>query len=144
MDLIHWDDKYLVGVEEIDRQHKEFMKLINRLQIVQKGGKGEPMAKRLLLELVKYADYHFVSEENLMLIIHYPEHEEQHREHDKLMKELDRRIVHYGRKAETLEELLEYLHRWFATHTTEEDRKIGEFVRSSVNVNEKNKEAAGG
>ena len=30
-----WKDEYLTGVEEIDLQHKDFVKLINRLNIIQ-------------------------------------------------------------------------------------------------------------
>jgi hemerythrin len=32
MSQIEWNDAYSVGVEEIDRQHKEFIRIINRLQ----------------------------------------------------------------------------------------------------------------
>lgn len=59
-----WKEIYSVGVEEIDQQHKDFLKLINRLNILQ--GKGDPplLISRYLRELGAYAAYHFASEEN--------------------------------------------------------------------------------
>jgi hemerythrin len=48
MHQIEWKDDYLTGIEEIDRQHKDFVKLINRLSIVQEYGDKKAIAVHLL------------------------------------------------------------------------------------------------
>jgi hemerythrin len=71
MHQIEWKDDYLTGIEEIDTQHKGFVKLINRLSIVQEFGNKKAIAVRLLNELGKYIEYHFASEENIMFLTKY-------------------------------------------------------------------------
>jgi hemerythrin len=73
-------------VEEIDRQYKDFLKLINRLNILH--GKGDPpvLISRFLRELGAYAAYHFVSEENIMVLLKYPDLSRQEAEHQKLLE----------------------------------------------------------
>lgn len=125
MDMIQWDDRFLVGISEIDRQHRDFIKLINRLLIINGTGASEVLAKRMLMELVKYAEYHFISEENIMLILQYEGMDAQHLEHQRIIGVLNGKVSGYLRQTETLEGLLGYLVEWFITHTTTEDRKIG-------------------
>jgi hemerythrin len=125
MDAITWDDRFLVGIGEIDRQHRDFIKLINRLLIVHRTGGSEILAKRMLTELIAYAEYHFVSEENIMFIVQYDGLDAQHQEHEHLLSVLRDKVAGYAKHQETLENLLTYLLEWFIRHTTTEDRKIG-------------------
>jgi hemerythrin len=81
MRQIEWIDDFSTGVEEIDRQHKDFVKLINRLNIVQEHGNKKAIAVRLLNELGKYVEYHFASEENIMFLTRYPALERQQQAH---------------------------------------------------------------
>lgn len=85
MHQIIWKDEYETGVEEIDRQHKEFVKLINRLNIMHDAGNHSGYALRLMNEVGKYADYHFTSEENLMDLTKYPHLETQQKAHKDLL-----------------------------------------------------------
>ncbi len=85
MTEIVWRDAYTVGVEEIDRQHQDFVKLIRRLQILQEKGNPKHLVIRFIRELGAYAEYHFVSEENIMYLIRYPDLQHQESEHSKLL-----------------------------------------------------------
>jgi hemerythrin len=123
-----WKETYSVGVEEIDQQHKDFLKLINRLNILH--GKGDPPAliSRYLHELGAYAAYHFVSEENIMVLLKYPDLYRQEAEHQKLLEALSRKVKDYQVGSEDVDSLIQFLMDWFVSHTSLEDRKIGDYL----------------
>ena len=123
-----WKDEYLTGVEEIDRQHKEFVKLINRLNIIQSYGDNADFALRLMNELDKYADYHFTSEENLMHITKYPKLETQEKSHRALLFKYRQWVESFKNHKADIEDVIKFLEAWFDGHTINEDKKIGEFL----------------
>jgi hemerythrin-like metal-binding protein len=106
-----WDDEYTIGVEELDRQHMEFIKLLRRFNIGIQKGIPVPVQLRILQELLKYADYHFTSEENIMLFTRYPDLTTQQSEHSRLLNSLDRRIDSYKRAPDHGEQLSDFLIR---------------------------------
>lgn len=123
-----WDEKYAIGVEEIDRQHMEFIKLLRRFNIGIQKGIPVAVQSRILQELVKYADYHFTSEENLMIFTRYPQLGFQQSEHSKLLNSLDRRVDGYKRAPDHAEQLSDFLYDWFVGHTQIEDRKFADYI----------------
>lgn len=130
MHQIDWKDEYLTGIDEIDLQHKTFVKLINRLSIVQNYNNKKAVAVRLLAEIEKYAQYHFVSEENIMFLTKYPAMERQQQAHEALLNEYSYRMQNYLNDKGTIEDVIRFLEGWFARHTVEEDKKISSFVET--------------
>jgi hemerythrin len=129
MTEIVWRDAYTVGVEEIDRQHQDFVKLIRRLQILQEKGNPKHLVIRFIRELGAYAEYHFVSEENIMYLIRYPDLQHQESEHSKLLGSFQEKVRSYEEGRVSLEGLIQFLVDWFVSHSTEEDKKIGRHVQ---------------
>ena len=121
---LHWKTGYDTGVEEIDLQHRYFMNLINRLHGELATAADAEYRRKLFDELTKYASFHFVSEENLMLKFGYPEHGRHHELHRHLIDELSWRS-----QSKSEDELFDFLVRWFVGHTVEEDQRFGAFVR---------------
>jgi len=72
MGFIEWSDKLVTRVKECDEQHKKLVSLINELYDAMKQGKGKEVLDKMLDELVKYAGYHFTTEETLMTKYGYP------------------------------------------------------------------------
>ena len=120
---LNWKEEYATGVEEIDLQHRYFMGLINRLSTELDHCDDESYRKRLLNELVKYASFHFVSEENLMFKFGYPDLDRHRKLHLDLIDKLSWKI-----QPQSYESLFEFLVDWFIRHTTEEDKHIGEYA----------------
>jgi len=123
-----WDSSYEIGIEEIDRQHIDFIKLLRRFNIGAQNAIPLTMQLRILQELVKYGEYHFCSEENLMLITKYPDLANQQAEHSRLLTSLERRVDLYRIAPNTGEQLSEFLYDWFVNHTQVEDRKIAAHI----------------
>jgi len=123
-----WKEAYSVGVEEVDRQHKDFLKLINRLKILHEKGDPQIAISRILRELGAYAAYHFVSEENIMYWLKYPDLSRQEDEHQKLLEAFSQKEKEYRVGSESVASLLQFLMDWFVAHTSLEDRKIGDHI----------------
>jgi len=127
-----WNAAYDSGVEEIDLQHRYFLALINRLSSELASCADTNYRQRLLSELAKYAIFHFVSEENMMIKFAYPDADRHRMLHIELIDQLSSRM-----QAKTYEPLFEFLVGWFIQHTTTEDRLIGEFVRNHAATRER-------
>jgi len=127
---IAWNDSLSTGVAEIDAQHKDFIKLIQRLQILHEKDGSKEFILRILLEMAKYAEYHFVSEENLMMLFKYPlltQHQEQH---NMLLRSVKYKIEAFENGILSLEEVIAFLSDWLLSHTAKEDGKIGDYLGS--------------
>lgn len=128
---ITWDGKYEIGVPRIDFEHRIFADLINELGSKIRGGKDHLSITRTLRELMKYADFHFLSEENIMEDCGYPglkEHQQLHRD---LQRQLNERAVALASGDDTPADLLAFLIDWFLDHTGREDRRIALFCGAS-------------
>jgi hemerythrin len=120
--LLPWSEQYAVGVEDVDLQHHYFLNLINRIQTDFTTTTDGHLRQQLLLELRKYADFHFLSEEILALRQGRFGVNEHHERHAELLAELDSRanaIVNYSKSDEGL---FQFLKDWFVGHTYYEDR----------------------
>jgi hemerythrin-like metal-binding protein len=126
-DLV-WDESYNIGIEEIDRQHMEFIKLLRRFNFGLQNNAPLSLQLRILNELVKYADYHFSSEENILYVTRYPDFAVQQEEHRRILRWLARRVEGYNRMPQTGAQLAGFLYAWFIDHTQAEDRKVAVYV----------------
>ena len=128
MSMIIWEKSHSVGEEEIDEQHRDFVKLINRLQIMHDRGTPRDLTLRILLEVVKYTEYHFTSEENLMIIAKCPLLERQQKEHRALLEALNEKYKAFEAGDETIKPIIDFLVGWFLSHSSDLDRRAGQFI----------------
>jgi hemerythrin len=125
-----WDSKFEIGHERIDFEHRIFLGLIRDLSAeVEKDVDSERIG-RILREIVKYAEFHFVSEENIMTDISYPDLVEHRCHHEMLLAQLADRIQGYRVTRELPDAIVSFLFQWFALHTSQEDKKIAQFVKA--------------
>ena len=88
MSFIKWDDSLSVNVAEIDKQHKELVKLLNYLADAILEKKGNDALERTLEGLIKYAEQHFKTEEKYFVLFGDPEADSQKEEHLTLSLEI--------------------------------------------------------
>lgn len=121
--LFPWKPEYGVGLTDIDDQHRGFLTVINRLHRCER----DELMPGLLEELAAYARFHFVFEENAMLLHGYPGLRDHAREHAELLTETWQRIsaLTPARRAELVMHLL----RWFADHTAGTDHEFADWLR---------------
>lgn len=127
---IQWDSKYEIGHERIDSEHRIFLGLILEVSKEANGRCDQQRIKRLLHEVTEYARFHFVSEENIMEEIGYPELESHQVLHRRLLSSLSDVAFDVNQKQADYCGLVDFLYEWFTTHTTTEDKKISSFINS--------------
>ena len=75
MEKIVWNQSLSVGVEEIDRQHKQLVFILNQLLGMDGLTVDSETISDTLTRMTDYADYHFNSEEGYMRKYAYPDYE---------------------------------------------------------------------
>lgn len=131
MPIIEWTQKLSVSVEELDRQHKKLVNLINQLHDSMKVGKGRDVLGSILNDLTDYTVYHFEAEEKLLLENAYPSYALHKKEHDDLrsqVKEIKTKFDQ-GDTALTVE-FMGFLKDWLNNHIMQADKKYADFLNS--------------
>ncbi len=132
MSVIEWKKKYEIGHSRIDFEHQIFVDLIAKIYDAAKEGKDKEYLQRLLYELNKYVEFHFVSEENIMYSINYPEYETHKHHHEKLLEIYNQKSMEIELGEQTIDDFLTFLLDWFVSHTIIEDKKIATYLKGKI------------
>ena len=127
-----WDNKYGVGVDTIDSEHKVFLAHINAFKWAIDHNSPTKELDQIAENLSRYAKFHFTSEESFMAKIKYPGLDEQRKIHNSLLDSFQ--SSYYLSKYQS--DFLNFLVNWFIEHTTITDHKIGEYMQHK-NINPK-------
>ena len=128
--MFEWKEKYVLGIDEIDNQHRKLVDLINRLFAAMQSGAGKDVLADTLNGLVDYTRRHFMTEEILMGNYDYPDLEEHMGEHRKFVTEISRFQQEYqsGNTGISIQ-LISYLRSWLDEHICQTDHRYGDFLR---------------
>lgn len=130
MAFFEWSEKLATGVPEMDEQHKKLLNIINELYEAMKQGKGREVVDKVISELVKYTDYHFASEENLMSKYGYPELANHKKEHEYFKNKIKEFSDKKAKGEITLSiEIMNFLKDWLTNHIMHTDKKYGPFIQ---------------
>lgn len=133
--MYYFTDDYLIGVEQIDEEHRECFQLIVEIrELLQNDSikNKHDMTCHIFERVKECAREHFCHEEEYMEKINHPELElqrEQHLEFGRKMDEMNAKISEYDPQ-EFLNELLTYLVRWIYKHIIGFDLMIGKVISS--------------
>lgn len=128
MHLYKWQDKFDVGLDAIDMEHRNLLKCINKLITAQ--SLERPIILKLADEVSLYAQFHFLSEENLMCLTHYPDLAKHSESHRVLLKQLAGKRRHLEQSKSGLQEYVTFLVKWFIDHTQTIDKEFGQYVNN--------------
>jgi methyl-accepting chemotaxis protein/hemerythrin len=133
MPLIIWNDKYCVGIDQIDQQHQKLILLLNILYDAMMEGKGKGKLEQLLTELVEYTKYHFKSEEELFEKFSYKGKAVHIKEHNDLReKVMDFSIKIKAGQGVITQDILKFLKAWINNHILSEDKKFALDIASKI------------
>jgi hemerythrin len=121
---LYWVSEFEIGNEYVDLQHRYFLDLINRIGKNFRETNDDDYKRKLIIELHKYADFHFASEENIAISCGLPGVESHHQLHLQLLEELNQYAENLEKGLKTIDEFLEFITDWFLVHTQHEDRKF--------------------
>jgi len=122
-ELIIWNDAYSVGIELIDNQHKELIKLINKLYRLYLNRETENIFE-IISALKDYTHYHFGTEEKLFKERNYPKADEHIKIHNEFITEVNKLAEEYKNNPNVLSiKAMTLLQRWLTNHILVEDKK---------------------
>ena len=132
---IEWRESLSIGVEEIDRQHKQLLKHFDQLLRACESGKGIEELKILLGFLDGYVIHHFSDEEIIQRQHGYPGYEAHKREHDAFVARLKALKQETGRDGVALHHVVETNHlllKWLIHHISTVDVQLGRFLKDDA------------
>ena len=121
---LEWQLEFETGNEYVDLQHRYFVDLINRVGTNFKNTDDVAYKEKLIIELRKYADFHFTSEENIATSCNLPGVSSHHQRHVELLEEFHHHAEDLNKGSKTADEFLEFLTDWLIGHTIYEDKKL--------------------
>ncbi|MBI1933721.1 MAG: hemerythrin family protein [Ignavibacteriales bacterium] len=127
MDFIKFESKHVLGIEEIDNQHKKIYETVNKLFEMQNSTKVEIID--IYQNLLKEFKIHFETEESLMKknkVVEFISHKLEH----------DRALQKYSDYLKTLKkanskldmEILKSMKNWLENHFEKKDIKLKQFL----------------
>ncbi len=133
MAFLEWNNQYLLGLSEVDKQHQQLFALVNRLHEHVVNGEPQSSAGAILDELIEYTVEHFATEEKRFLEDDYPQYDEHKNEHDLLTRQaLEFQEKFRANQIMVTFDLLDFLSDWLKKHTTDSDLKYVQFARQKA------------
>lgn len=129
---MEWSEKYEIGIEEIDKQHKHIITAINALEKAVMENKADDILNKVLRALNAYAKSHFDYEETLLENHGYPSLRLQLDEHAGFIikiKEFGRELIESDSQKKLGMKICNFLREWFIDHIMEKDQRYLRFLK---------------
>lgn len=125
--FIIWDSKYSVGVPEMDNQHKQLIKLINKLYISMRNKRD---VDKVMHGVVQYTVRHFKEEETLMASLKYSGLKQHLSMHKKVISQVQQFAQRVENREKGIEKkLLIFLKEWLLNHILKQDKRYGVYYK---------------
>jgi len=126
-----WTEDLSIGLHAIDSQHKQLFAISQALHTAILTGQGDEAVKETFEALEAYVTRHFLTEEDFMRAIGYPDIKNHMAQHEQLRLRF-RRLWNREQRSESIkpEDIAFFLGEWLAGHIKTSDKAIGEFARS--------------
>ncbi|MDF2882228.1 MAG: hemerythrin-like metal-binding protein [Clostridiaceae bacterium] len=128
--MITWKNDFLVGIDEIDEQHKKLFEIANKAYELLKNDFYVDKYDRIIAiieELKDYTVFHFNFEEEYMMKINYKRFFTQKIQHDSFIKKINEMNLNEidSNQDQSLLELLDFVVNWIGNHILIMDKEIG-------------------
>ena len=118
--LIEWRDEFRTGIDGVDYEHEELIRLINSLF---EKAQGKDSMINSLNEIYAEIAGHFVLEEQIMKNEKYDQYEEHRKDHAKLLEDIGE-ITDTYESDEDIAKLQQVLNDWFIEHFKTHDARL--------------------
>jgi hemerythrin-like metal-binding protein len=133
MDAFVWDERFVTGIDIVDRQHHHLVDMVNLVgnMLLGGGNVSEKTLQELFKQLADYAVQHFADEERLMKEASLdPRHADLHKQHH---QEFVQQVVAMWKSRATMKNPAEVLHgflaAWLTFHILSEDQDMAQQIR---------------
>lgn len=132
MKLVYWNEKFEIGIPELDEQHQSLIDLINQLSSSINHKDGISVVSQVSEKLIQYMTLHFRDEEEVIMQCtsmpesekryHYQQHEMFNQHINALIDASDITDTEFSK------DLLDYLSTWLISHILGADMRLAAFV----------------
>jgi diguanylate cyclase (GGDEF)-like protein/hemerythrin-like metal-binding protein len=126
--LIIWTDAHDVGIEMIDKQHRQLAGYVNDFASSLRRGDDPSAISDKLAAVLSYTQYHFESEEHLMTTHGYADAAAHFQMHAHLLDDL--RSFSVGCDTRSLSLTTRFLQEWLLRHIDSADRKLATALKA--------------
>jgi len=121
----------IIGIKEIDSQHRAIFNIFNKLHDVIKDPDEEADMEQVFSYLKDYVVSHFSLEEEYMDEYAYPGYDFHKSQHEKFIEELAEKQHDFLMRGESVKtEVLVWLYFWFRKHILSIDKNMGEYFQT--------------
>lgn len=125
MPLVDWREEFQVGVPAVDHEHRELIRLINRLHDSMLSPDSDVTVTQFLGEIYARISAHFALEERIMQDARYDQFAEHKADHERLLEEIrDIMDLYEDRHHYDDETLAGQLEQWFTGHFKTHDARL--------------------
>ena len=130
---INWDRKYESGQPLIDAEHRLLVMLFKKLDVAIKTNLSDSTLALIVVEVRRFVEFHFASEENLMSETKYPGFAAHRTAHSALATELGFMISKLALHREYPDDFLSFVSRWLIEHIANHDQALARHVLGAIN-----------
>lgn len=131
--LFEWNERFEIGIQEIDDDHKALVNLMNDLYEAMQDGSGGALLIQIFSALKDYTETHFAKEERIMTQWDVPGQKQHFQEHQKMIAKLsDLENRHRKGEAAISLQTLTFLRDWLRNHICVLDQAMAERVEAKV------------
>ena len=129
--LFEWDESFLIGIEELDHEHKVLIDDINRLHQELAGHDQKSEIEKCLGDIFARMQAHFALEEHVMKVHEYEFFDEHKREHDDLLDSYTEYMLQFlnDTVVSTSTSVEGPLKHWVMNHIITSDKKMSLIVQ---------------
>jgi len=135
--FFEWRNDWSLGIEIIDRQHRQLAVMLNKIAELYLNDSGQTDSEQRSNQLHEQLNIffekvreHFNDEEDLMIKANYPGHTEHARDHLMLRAELKHYIRHIEEEPDHINiGALNSLKAWFISHIISSDKEFADFLQ---------------
>jgi hemerythrin len=122
---ITWSNDLALGIDEIDEQHKVLVEILNDVyDTVNSGVRDEKRLKKIVDGMLRYVNFHFVTEEMKMIKTNYSDYKTHKAQHDAFVeKAMEFQAAFREGSTNLPEEMMDFLKDWLINHIQGTDRQ---------------------
>ncbi|MDR3247758.1 MAG: hypothetical protein LBT39_03140 [Treponema sp.] len=131
--VVEWESRYSVGIESIDEQHKQIITVCNNLCLNchREDENSREFFHQGMSGLIRFLQYHFLVEEQLLERIDFPELSFHKDEHLKAQGFFKRYLACLGTEDELpLKRSILLIQKQVIRHITEHDHKYANYIHA--------------
>ena len=129
---IKLEKSHLLGIPEIDNQHRKLAHIVNKLNCAASHGCEYSKTDELIAELMLFTRHHFETEHRLMVEYKYPKIGSHDKEHDNLIEEMRLMMADFHKGNDLL--VLQKVKDWLSEHILYTDKPMAEFILKQRNT----------